>query len=354
MLSTTKIEPGFCFESKAFDEKTLCVVNVCGHDSVGRALAKNMEVIPDSYLDDYGLDNLIIPISVGQPRKLSKKYDISIDVVVHSSLVQRCVKSNRLFDHYVTRLTTLAIDWILQEAGIRLNTRTCRLIPGKKYFESDTYNISQKLSEIAKTIEMGMKGELNEQKDSSVEALESKFRCTNQQISSETKRSPLITEVPASTGIKKGFLNDARLYGADGSSECSKPPPDPLMHIPEGLRKKCQIVDTRKLENGSSLPLKSPLSMSTSNDQPTCAGSLAKPISEWSVESLNQVGGEIVIHLKPPNFVKSIKDVDLEASPECIDINKTTVSLPCRIDVNGVSAKFLKSSMVLVVRCPLL
>ncbi|KAH9589123.1 PIH1 [Trypanosoma melophagium] len=359
MPSAAGVEAGFCFESLAEDKETLVVVNVCGHSSVGMALAKNMEPVPETYLDEYGLDNLIIPISVGPPQKYEgKKYNFVIDVAIHPSLTQRCVKSHHLFEHFVTRLTTLAIDWILQESGIRLNARYSRLFPDRKYFENSNENIRRIFSEIAKTVEKEIKKEGIQEKNHEESFLPPELQLDDSKNVTKTKRTPLVTEMPKSSGIRKGFLNNAQLYGSKGSSECNLPQPDPLLHLPEKLRNKCQVIDTRQLN-----------SMTTSTERKSSASTSKTPENkgseitisdvskehsrQWTVLSVNCSEKEIVVRLYPPSGVTSMKDVNLTVTSDTIEVDNTLVQLPKSIAMDDVSAKFLKSSMTMIVTCPL-
>ncbi|KEG13096.1 hypothetical protein DQ04_01221130 [Trypanosoma grayi] len=348
-------EAGFCFETVATDGKTVVVVNVCGHSSVGMALAKNMDAVTESYLDEHGVDNLIVPISVGSPVKCKdKKYAYVVDVVVHPFLTRRCVKSHHLFEHFITRLTNLAIEWILQECGMRLNVRGCRLIPDKAYVESGKEAMHQMLSELAKTFEKETKCESVSTEANETASLPEKLKLNASLKETETKRSPLISEMPVSSGIRKGFLNEARLYGEGGSKECNQPPPDPLLHFPEGLRKKCQVIDTRQLVSTTTQAPETTSMVSKNEGFKAPHPSPSKePVQQWSVESVRCGETEIVVRLKPPLGVKSMKDVDLTASPDSIEVGETDVKLPRTISVDDVSAKFLKSSMTMIVTCPL-
>ncbi|ORC92364.1 uncharacterized protein TM35_000031170 [Trypanosoma theileri] len=359
MPSAPGVEAGFCFESLAEDKETLVVVNVCGHSSVGMALAKNMEPIPETYLDEYGLDNLIVPISVGPPEKYEgKKYNFVIDVVIHPSLTQRCVQSHHLFEHFVTRLTALAIDWILQECGMRLNVRCSRLLPDRKYFENTNRNIERIFSEIAENVEKEMKKEgVQEKKDNEGSFLPTELKLDDSKNVAKTRRTPLVTEMPKGSGIRKGFLNDARLYGSKGSSECNLPPPDPLQHFPEKLRNRCQVIDTRQLNSVTTTTEKrtsdSTIKALENKESEIKLTDVKEKHNQWTVQSVTCTEKEIVVRLYPPPGVASIKDVDLTVSSDTIEVDGTLVQLPKTIVIDDVSARFLKSSRTMIVNCPL-
>eukprot|EP00455_Lapot_gusevi_P019255 TRINITY_DN20676_c0_g1_i1.p1 TRINITY_DN20676_c0_g1~~TRINITY_DN20676_c0_g1_i1.p1 ORF type:complete len:185 (-),score=20.21 TRINITY_DN20676_c0_g1_i1:33-509(-) len=57
----------------------------------------------------------------------------------------------------------------------------------------------------------------------------------------------------------------------------------------------------------------------------------------------------ITIRLLAPAAVAGMKDVDLAAEPEYVDVNDHRVVLPCRLDVDSIKAKFVKSTRTLVV-----
>ncbi|RNF09186.1 hypothetical protein TraAM80_02331 [Trypanosoma rangeli] len=355
MFSDAGMEAGFCFEALAADNETMVVVNVCGNSSVGRALAKNMEEVPESHLDEYGLDNLIVPIAVGPAEKCDReKYSFSIDVVIHPLLTSRCVPSHRLFDHYILRLTSLAIEWILQECGIRLNPRSCKLITDKKYFQNGKENFNQILSKIAKAMEKETTTvPANESKGEGF-SLPSKLQLDVSRKNDEITPSPLIKEMPQGTGIRKGFLNDVRLYGDGGSSECKQPPLDPLLHLPEQLRKRCQVIDTRQIRSGVTDASAATEPDSIKEKPKLLPSNVTKGApTQWEVQSLVCNEREIVVRLRPPPSVTSMKDVELIALSDTIEIDETVVRLPRTIKVENVTAKFLKSSKIMVLTCPL-
>ncbi|EKF31494.1 hypothetical protein MOQ_004672 [Trypanosoma cruzi marinkellei] len=349
------MEAGFCFEALVADNATSVVVNVCGHPSVGMALAKNMEVVPEGYLDKYGVDNLIIPISVGPAEKYDgEKYSFTIDVVVHPTLIVRCVRSHPLFDHYVLRLTNLAIEWILQECGMRINPRSCRLLPDKKYFSSGKDNFYQTLSRIVKAVEKGTTTcPVDGSKDEEI-SLPSELFLNASHMQDEIKSSPLIKEMPVGTGIRKGFLNGVRLYGAGGSGECDRPTADPLLHLPENLRNRCQVIDTRQVVKGATqVPAATETVHIKEKPKPTNSNITKKKTFQWEVQSVDCNEREIVVRLHPPPNVMSMKDVELTASLDVIEVDEAVIRLPKAIKVDDVSAKFFKSSRTMVLRCPL-
>ncbi|RNF26773.1 uncharacterized protein Tco025E_01008 [Trypanosoma conorhini] len=346
---------GFCFEALAADNETMVVVNVCGNSSVGRALAKNMEEVSETHLDEYGVDNLVIPIAVGPAERCDGgQYSFTIDVVIHPSLTSRCTPSHRLFDHYILRLTSLAIEWILQECGMRLNPRSCRLIPDKKYFQNGKENVNQLLSKIAKAMEKEATTVPADESKAGGISLPSKLQLDGSRKKEEAKPSPLIKEMPQGAGIRKGFLHDVRLYGAGGSSEGKLPLADPLFHFPEQLRKRCQVIDTR--QGGTGVTHGS----ASAEPGPVKAKSKSVPLNmtegsqiQWEVQAVDCSERELVVRLRPPPHVTSMRDVELTASPDAIEIDETVVRLPRRIKVDNVAAKFVKSSKIMVLTCPL-
>ncbi|CCD12917.1 unnamed protein product [Trypanosoma congolense IL3000] len=347
------VKPGFCFRALTADGQKNVAVNVCGHNSIGVALTKSMDPAPECYLDEYGLDNLIVPISVDAPLQCDgKEYSYITNVVVHNSLIERCLKGHRLSDHYITRLTSLAIDWILQEYGLKLDTRSCRLIHGKTYVDYAGKNAEQIFSEAAKALERGIKRGENSSDSDVVDPLVSKFNMENKCSSAESKHAPLITEMPTGSGIRKGFLCNARLYGCEGSGECNQPPHDPLLHIPKNIRKRCQVIDTR--QSGHVLSTVAPPRATPEKDgKPpiTQCPPLAEP-DEWKVESLEYGEKSVIIRLLPPPNVTSMEGINLEATPNSIEIDGTKVRLSRTVAVDNISAKFLKLSNKLLLTCP--
>ncbi|RHW69194.1 pre-RNA processing PIH1/Nop17 [Trypanosoma brucei equiperdum] len=312
-----------------------------------------MDVAPTSYLDEYGVDNLIVPISVRPPLKCEEgRCDFVIDVVVHPSLTERCVKGHRLFEHYITRLTTLAIEWILQECGVRLNARDCKLIKGTKYYSCTKRDVKQMISEMMRSMDTHLKNE-STKTESESDLLGDKLKVNTNRKDVENSRSPLVTEMPASSGIQKGFLSKARLYGDKGSGECNESQSDPLLHLPENLRKKCQIVDLRQSSCTPQEPGKAGLISKCDEVLKNTPTIPTKPLHEWKVTSLSCDETVVVVRLHPPPGVTSMKSVNLEVTPGTIEIDETVVNLPKSIRVGEVSAKFLKSSSSLILTCPI-
>eukprot|EP00796_Vickermania_ingenoplastis_P012346 gene12346-8474_t len=366
-----KFSPGFFFSSYGGNESTTFVVNVCGHDSVGWPLARNMDPIAEKYLDEVGLDNLIIPISVSEPKKCPSEYDFSINVVVHSCLTTRIRKSFRLCAHYVEKLTQLSILWIKQECGIQLIEKSCKLLGLQKGYhlktkESELDQIARAASEVAAKLMEKQVSESQERTD-----IPKELQINN--ISKGDTRKPLIKEVVEEKGIKKGFLTGekSRLYGPEGSKQGSGKTPDPLWHIPESLRNKCTIIDTRDMsvkgpkegencpvtQQGSSTgggphavsqPLLSPVCESTiqpgqSNNNSDLSNTVPKDPETWKLVETREEERQIVLSFNVPAHIASMEGVDLEVEPLQVSLDGVVFPIAQEVDPEKVKAKFLKS-----------
>src|SRR3989338_8104050 len=62
-----KPSKGFVFGGRALDGKTIIYVNVCGHDDILPPQGPSGVKVDDAYIDKMGVDNLQIPIAVGNP-----------------------------------------------------------------------------------------------------------------------------------------------------------------------------------------------------------------------------------------------------------------------------------------------
>lgn len=277
-----KFDPGFFFSAFGDNGITKFVVNVCGHESVGWPLARNMTPVPDDYLDTLGLDNLIIPIAVEQPKKLTNDFDYGINVVVHSCIAKRITRSFHFCNHYIQKLTTLSLEWIQKESGVKLLLRTCKLLGVKKMYSLPNSSLGEGASpdKVIKAAAAAAASFVSEDFSALLQnehrAADSTFASDSTakssyantatiqlpdelQLNSSVSRTStypegkkaLVQEIRQEKGIKKGFLADAKksLYGEEGTKEGCGKEPDPLAHIPESLRKRCVVIDARNENN---------------------------------------------------------------------------------------------------------
>lgn len=356
MLTCSGLLIGFAFAAESADETTTYIVNVCGHDSVGLPLARNMDAGTADYVEHHGIDNLIVPISVSEPQRTrSPEYAFCVDVVVHTLLIKKCTRGHHLFEHLTEKLLRLALEWIQTECGVQLLSRTCRLVGNPFYFaeRSDApksvsdfmklaADVLQKKSEVAtaaSTVQDPIPDALNLAKSEA-----------------PTRRQPLIQEVVSTPGIRKGFLTGggARLYGPEGSKEGTGKAPDPLAHIPQSLRDKCRVIDTRNL--GELGGVSAPASMDPSASKAALSAArtqapAASLASRWSDCSFEQKDGKIVARFAVPDSFTSLHDVELSATRDALEIDGTVTRLPVPIVTDDVKARFVKSTRSLVVTC---
>ncbi|KPI89745.1 hypothetical protein ABL78_1125 [Leptomonas seymouri] len=363
MLTPSGLLVGFAYKALAVDETTLYVVNVCGHDSVGLPLARSMNAVGDNYIEHNGVDNLIIPISVGDPKPTTKgEFAFCIDVVVHTILIKKCISGHHLYQHLTEKLLNLSMEWVQRECGIQLLRKGCAVLGNPYYFASVKADMEslEKAMKMAAELLKSKEDQDREGDEVVSQHLPDALKMKSNKPKESTK--PLIQEVIASPGIKKGFLNSGsvRLYGPGGSSEGSGKAPDPLAHIPESLRSKCKIIDTRNMEQslGQAAPsLEMPAATSTS--QPKKAqeestvhrGNLTN--SQWKEVSFEQTDNTLVVRFTVPDGIASLRDVDLSATANALEINGVVTQLPVMVITDGVRAKFVKASRMLVVTCPI-
>ncbi|KAG5507102.1 hypothetical protein JKF63_05848 [Porcisia hertigi] len=359
MLTASGLLVGFAFAAKVADESTY-VINVCGHDSVGLPLARSMNSVDAEYIEHHGVDNLIIPISLSEPKKTKRgDYAYCVDVVVHTILIKRCSPGHHLFQHLTEKLVALSIDWIQSEYGVQLRPRTCHMVGNPLYF-ADTIETPKSMAEVMKHA-----AELFQRKSSGSEA-----HCQEEQVipdalnvmkaEATASPQPLIREVVSTPVIKKGFLVDgnARLYGPDGSGECSAKAPDSLAHIPQSLRERCQIIDTRNMGQFTGFPpetLKSDNTMQKVNPfnkpvTPTAASQKSDG-ADWSNFSMERTAEKMIVRFPLPDGVVSLRDIDLSATTDTLEINGSVIHLPVPIVADDVRAKLVKATRNLVVTC---
>jgi hypothetical protein len=278
------VEIGYALKTMAIDGATKVFINICGHPSVGLPLTRSMDPIPSpEYLDVHGVDNLVIPISVGDPDFFNAsdahaQKMVIIDVVVHVELTRRAAAgTNPRRDDLVSKLSTLAVQWVQQEAGLQIDKRTIKRLENVKYKERpkrpqprvgeplDPKEAQQLEERIMRRTEDLYQNLLKESESmahlSAVPPTEQGAGlCLPSELKVNTasnpplgsKRAPMIVELGNSEKktplIKKGFLNNAKthLYGEEGTPEGVLPEGagDPLGHIPKSLREKCKIIDT--------------------------------------------------------------------------------------------------------------
>lgn len=441
-MNGVKFTPGFFFSAVGGDGATKFVVNICGHASVGWPLARNMTPIPDDYLDHAGLDNLIIPISVGEPQKLEKEFDYGINVVVHPCLTKRVKKSFPLCPHYVQKLTALSLEWILKECGVKLLEQSFALLGiqkeypftcikgGRDTIENDVIKaaaaaaaslVSEDLSSLRPPLRpaaafcLGAPCGGDNSNNSNANApptlhIPEKLQLhpqTSSSTASTEERRTLVKEVVQEKGIKKGFLSDAKesLYGAEGTKEGCGKKPDPLAHIPESLRKRCLVIDTRNKPSqaiggkkggntsceregsarngyGSSTQLttrsasaqwlRSPVSPIISGTSEGGAAvkeavTMRNPIpfsgeqapslevqeSSWKGMKIEEKDGKVVVTFQSPEHITSMADVVLEVTSSTIFLDGKAFSLSRPIEPDNVKGKFVKSKKKLIITCPL-
>lgn len=405
MLSSDLL-PGFSFSALSSGGVSRFVVNICGHSSIEWPLARNMSPIDEKYLDEVGLDNLIIPISVSPPEKMAvgKEFDYSIQVVVHPCLTSRIKKSFRLCQHYVQKLTVLAIQWIQQECGVQLVERSCSLLGlQKKYAAAPASSIQPNapLEEVMKAaaaaasafVEKESKSgstsaavngsnlENGGKDSSSASFVPSELLLRKEKGDEKETRKPLVQEVNQSKGIKKGFLTEGkRIYGEEGTQEGTGVPPDPLAHIPESLRQKCNIIDLREDAPSASPPVKK----QEIPKQPTVEDAEAKKqvhelmklrleesfqekklkekvqvtppaastqAAGWTYVRENVQEKMLTFTFAAPESIISMQNVDLNVTDRAIHLDGLVHPLPKQIDCDTVKAKFLKKKKELVIEC---
>ena len=290
-----------CFKAYCHDGSTRCYINITGDASVGLPLTRNMEPIPSpSYMDHHGLNNLVIPIAVGDVRSIvhessspptvndATKKALVVDVVIHEEITKRlrCVPKHHLHEEMIKAVILLSSQWVTQEAGLHLNLSSAKILADCPYKHpssssksaKDSNNATIDISNVTQRAEalyqemissLTAKDSSNEETPRSVSSLDdsapklpTKFLVDKgiDGSKNQTKnRTPLVQEVVADgskKGIKKGFLNqpNASLYGVGGTGEGTLPPDagDPLGHIPKSLRSKCKIVDARNVTDFTS------------------------------------------------------------------------------------------------------
>jgi hypothetical protein len=361
MLTGSGLLIGFAYKAYAADEATTYVVNVCGHDSVGPPLAKSMNTVDDDYIEHNGVDNLIIPISVSEPMRTVKgNFAFCVDVVVHTVLIKKCTPKHHLFQHLTEKLLVLSMEWVQRECGVQLTRKGCAILGNPCYF-SDVKGNGKDLEEVVRmAAELLKKDSANQMKDQETSTQLPDSLTLKKGERKESKR-PYVQEVITSPGLKKGFLDDgkARLYGPEGSSEGLGKPPDPLAHIPESLRSKCRIIDTRNMEQslqqtakGHEKSAAEPTLVPTAIQNASASGCSNTEAAYWKEASFEKVGKALVVRFPVPEGVTSLRDVDLSATENTLEINGTVTKLPVSIDTDGVRAKFVRVSRVLVVTCP--
>ncbi|KAG5480618.1 hypothetical protein LSCM1_06322 [Leishmania martiniquensis] len=362
MLTASGLLIGFAFAAKTADESSSYIVNICGHDSVGPPLARSMNTVEDDYVEHHGVDNLIIPLSVSEPKETkSRDYAYSVDVVVHTLLIKKCRPGHHLFQHLTEKLVALSIEWVQKECGVQLLLRTCR-IAGNPFYFSDIIDTSESMAEFVKHAAdlLQMKSASTESRAEEDENIPDALNLAKAQV--PERKQPLIREVVPSQAIKKGFLVDgnARLYGPDGSCEGSGKRPDPLSHIPPSLREKCRIIDTRNMGQLSVVPPKTPNSdgkaskpHSSSAPGTSNAGPRGKNEANWSRFVIERTEGNLIIRFSLPENVVSLRDIDLSATTGTLEINGSVTQLPVPIVADEVRAKLVKATRTLVVTCPI-
>ncbi|KAG5480951.1 hypothetical protein LSCM4_06522 [Leishmania orientalis] len=360
MLTSSGLLVGFAFTAKTADESSTYIVNIGGHDSVGLPLARSMNTVEADYVEHHGVDNLIIPISVSEPKEAKGgEYAYCVDVVVHTLLINKCRPEHHLFQHLTEKLVALSIEWVRKECGVELLLRTCR-IAGNPFYFSDTISTSESMTELIKHAAdlLQMKSSSSEPRTEGQDIIPDALNLVKAQV--PERKQPLIREVVSGPAIKKGFLVDgnARLYGPNGSCEGSGKVPDPLAHIPQSLREKCRIIDTRNMDQPSVLPRKTPNSdVETSKVHPSStvgipnAEAQRKSESDWSRFSVERTEGRLVVKFSVPENVTSLRDIDLSATRDTLEINGSVTQLPVPIVTDEVRAKFVKATRILVVTC---
>ncbi|CAG9572853.1 conserved hypothetical protein [Leishmania major strain Friedlin] len=360
MLTVSGLMVGFAFAAKTADESCTYVVNVCGHDSVGPPLARSMNAVDAEYVEHHGVDNLIIPISVSEPKETKRgDYAYCVDVVVHTLLIKKCSRGHRLLEHLTEKLVTLSIEWIRSECGVQLLPRSCRIAGNPLYFDDtvDTPKSIASIIENAAELLQRKSNSSNSRKDEQ-DTIPDALNLRKAQV--PESKQPLIREVISTPAIKKGFLVDgnARLYGPDGSSEGSSKAPDPLAHIPESLRERCRIIDTRNMEGLTASPAKTMKSVDKTANTHT-SGTFVAPTSEpqgkdeanWARFSIERTGEKVIVRFLAPDSVSSLHDIDLSATKDTLEINGSVTQLPVPIVTDDVRAKFVKATRILVVTC---
>lgn len=368
---------GFVLKVFAADHVTKVFVNVCGHPSVGLPLTRSMDPIPNAdFLDTFGLDNLIVPISVGDPKHCKKTSELDsgkmiiVDVVIHPEVVRRVNPSHRLFQDFLTRVTALALDWVTQETGIQLNKKTVKMLPNCSYKDAPTKGTANdKLNAMdnmdpaeRKALEESVRKRANDlyeqllketskgtateagtakayQTDSSVKLPESfQLNGGDSKADPPTKKK-MVTEMPTNEPLlRKGFLDNpkARLYGEGGTTEGVLPEGagDPLGYMPKSLRDKCKIIDAR--QEAKPQPQKKQLPFTVGKDEEVSGEEFLSQLS--ALDSLMSSGDKSSISKFAADLVKGVDSKEERAPTALASTSSSEVSN------NGESAPPLQAS----------
>lgn len=381
--------PAFCFEARAVDGVTRVFVNVGGNDRVGAPLFPNHDAIHDpAYLDERGVDNLAIPIAVGEledAEVASTTKCFVVDVVVHTWLTQRCHKGHHLHDHFVERLTNLARDWVIQETGVRLLPSSIRVLEElrvepkhrKKESQDATSRHAAMMEELARALQA---------KPAAAEATRlpealNLAKSTKETISGGRAK---VVEMPCSSseGIKRGFLLGEKataLYGPEGTKEGVLPEGagDPLGYLPKGLRDKCKIVDMSKEQVSVSSP--PPATQKVPQPTPNICSEVKEAeqhplnqpqqsqvpkieIADVSVEQRRRAwearfyppsssADPLTVGITVPENVCSMSDIKLNVTSNAIECSTAegtfVVPIPQIIDVETAKATFVRKKHLL-------
>lgn len=376
----SRFDPGFCFSAVALDGATKVVVNVCGHDSVGGPLAKNMSPVAEDYIEQRGVDNLIIPISVSSPIELDKgaPYSYRIDVVVHTSLAKRCVREHHFFEHYVARLTELAVKWVKEECGMTLVPASCTYLGSFLWDKGSGKGKAGSPPDVLKATERMLRAleeaAESERRDSRVNGdlpdrpeLPADLKVRTPSATLEKPGRSLVQEVVKNPGIKRGFLlsGNASLYDEGGSPEGEGKQPDSLAHIPKSIRDKCKIIDLRGVEKGTIQEAahkeKAPEGGTriATSAVPSATADVAPPFPEphkseplWKLEAVSTFDDFAVIRVVTSQALKGASEVNLTVSGTDVDVDDFHYTFHRTVDDEKVKAKFVKSSRTLVLTCP--
>ena len=276
----------------------------------------------------------------------------------------------------LTRITSLALQWVTQEQGFKLVPRSVHVFPGAAYVDGVRPAADPSLEALLKATKGlvdAARGEMDAKAaEASAAADEDPVNPllvvnNKEEPKAAPRKGPLIQEMTPESeapqrGLKRGFLSQTNgsLYGEKGSTEGAAPPlSDPLAFVPEGLRGKCKVVDMR--EGQPAAPQRAKAAADTPSASSSSTGITIKEVGAgpkplWS-HTTERADGHLVVTITPPAFIKSVADLEdlsIEADGISINYGQYLVRITEGIDSDEASARFVKKTGQLVIKCPLL
>mmetsp|Transcript_38445 Transcript_38445/g.83653 ORF Transcript_38445/g.83653 Transcript_38445/m.83653 type:complete len:422 (-) Transcript_38445:265-1530(-) len=236
----------------AYERGGKVFVNICGSDIVERAQGTTGIKIDDDHLDNRGLSNLQIPLLVGPARAMedsSGNPAIAVDVVYHPSLVSRALNGTPQHPakHFIGYLVDLALKNVEEDMGVKIEKELSKvkILPNCRYKGPAGQNSNNTFGFEVVNREQPPEPPRDPSKP--------KIEVIGEMPAKPKAKKPVKPIIRKGFFDKPNALEDDKELYPEGSAEGIPEPGrgNSVNMLPDNIKNKCHIVDTGAMDSNS-------------------------------------------------------------------------------------------------------